>query len=170
MEIHLQQILKLLLLKIFLILFGAFIIISCQKEERLLNVNYGNKLEILNVDDKCGEWGGDQKQLIIYRDDFKGQLLADYSEKIGNCDNVSESKITKSVKRIKITDEDSDLIIKIIDELTENKINRKPTPSHSGIFNRIILSDSSMIINDFPSIELKNFKKLIDKIEQKQPH
>lgn len=149
------------------------IIISCQKENVmfnkniLLNINHVNKLEILSRDDKCGEWGGDEKQLIIYRDDFKSPLLADYSEKTGNCDNIHESKITKSIKRIKIADEESNLISKIIYELAENKINREPIPSHSGIFNHIILSDSSFIINDFPSVELKNFKNLIDKIEQK---
>lgn len=159
-------------MKILLTLFGALTIISCQEkitlnENILLNINYGNKLKIVSRDDKCGEWGGDEKQLIIYRDDFKSPLLADYSEKTENCDNVGESKITKSIKRIKIANEDSNLIIKIINELTENKINRESIPSHSGVSNHIILSDSSMIINDFPSSELKNFKKLIERIEQK---
>ncbi|MBW3522672.1 hypothetical protein [Chryseobacterium sp. NKUCC03_KSP] len=160
-------------MKTFIILFGTLAIISCQKENAmlnknlLLNVNHVNKLEILSRDDKCGEWGGDEKQLIIYRDDFKSSLLADYLEKTGNCDDMHGSKITKSIKHIKITDEDSNLISKIIYELAKNKINKEPVPSHSGIFNRIILSDSSFIVNDFPSVELKNFKKLIDKIEQK---
>lgn len=160
-------------MKTFIILFGTLAIISCQKENAmlnknlLLNINHVNKLEILSRDDKCGEWGGDEKQLIIYRNDFKSPLFADYSEKTGNCDDMHGSKITKSIKHIKITDEDSNLISKIIYELAENKINKEPVPSHSGIFNRIILSDSSFIVNDFPSVELKNFKKLIDKIEQK---
>lgn len=160
-------------MKKYLTLFGALTIISCQKENILhnknvlLNINHGNKLEILSRNDKCGEWGGDEKQLIIYRDDFKSPLLADYSEKTGNCDNISQSKITKSIKRIIIADEDDELIIKTINELIENKINRESVPSHSGISNRIFLSDSSMIIRDFPSVELKNFKKLIDKIDQK---
>jgi len=159
-------------LKIVLTFLIAFTIISCQQESDasnkskslLLNINHRNKFEISSTDDKCGEWGGDKKLLTIYRDDFKGPLLADYSEEIKNCDNIPESKISKSVKRIKLDEGDISLIIMTINELAENKINRESIPSHSGISNYILLSDSSMIIHDFPSIELNNFQKLIEKI------
>ena len=152
-------------------LIGTFVLISsCQTESKqntLLHINHVNKLELLSVNDKCGEWGGDEKQLLIYRDDFKGQLLADYSEKTKTCGNGSESKITKSIKRIKITEEETNLIIESINELCKNKMAREDYPSHSGIFNRIMLSDSSMIITDFPSVELKKFGELVGKIKQK---
>src|SRR6218665_880875 len=152
-------------------LIGKIVLISsCQTENKqnaLLYVNHFNKLEFLTVDDKCGEWGGDEKQLVIYRDDFKGPLLADYSEKTKTCGNGSEQKITKSIKRIKITEEENNLIIESINELCKNKMAREDYPSHSGIFNRIMLSDSSMIITDFPSVELKKFGELVGKIKQK---
>ena len=152
-------------------LIGTFVLISsCQTESKqnaLLHINNVNKLEFISVNDKCGEWGGDEKQLLIYRDDFKGPLLADYSEKTKVCSNGSEPKVTKSIKRIKITEEESKLIVESINELCESKMARKDYPSHSGLFNRIMLSDSSMMITDFPSVELKNFGKLVGKIKQK---
>lgn len=104
----------------FFVLFGVLSMISCQQENNslnknvLFNINHSNKLKIVSIDAKCGEWGGDEKQIVFYRDDFKSQLLANYLEKNKNCDHIPESKITKSIKRIKITDEDSDLIIKIM--------------------------------------------------------
>lgn len=133
----------------------------------LLHINHVNKLELISVDDKCGEWGGNEKEITIYRDDFKGPLLADYSERTKNCNNGSEPKVTKSIRRIKITEEESKLILESINELCESKMAKEDYPSHSGIFNRIMLSDSSMIITDFPSIELKKFGELVGKIKQK---
>jgi hypothetical protein len=152
-------------------LIGTFVLISsCETENKqntLLHINRVNKLELLTVDEKCGEWGGDEKQLTIYRDDFKGPLLADYLERTKNCDNGSEPKVTKSIKRIEITEEESKLIVESINELCESKLAKEDYPSNSGIFNRIMLSDSSMIITDFPSVELKKFAKLVGKIKQK---
>lgn len=152
-------------------LIGTFVFISsCQTENKqsmLLHINHVNKLELISVDDKCGEWGGNEKEITIYRDDFKGPLLADYSERTKNCNNGSEPKVTKSIRRIKITEEESKLILESINELCESKMAKEDYPSHSGIFNRIMLSDSSMIITDFPSIELKKFGELVGKIKQK---
>lgn len=152
-------------------LIGIFVLISSFKTENkqdiLLHINHLNKLELLSVDDKCGEWGGNEKQLIIYRDDFKGPLLADYSEKTKNCNNGSVPQVTKSITRIKVTKEEIKLIIEAINELCESKMDREDYPSHSGIFNRIMLSDSSLIITDFPSVELKKFGELVGKIKQK---
>lgn len=152
-------------------LIGIFVLISSFKTENkqdiLLHINHLNKLELLSVDDKCGEWGGNEKQLIIYRDDFKGPLLSDYSEKTKNCNNGSVPHVTKSITRIKVTEEESKLIIEAINELCESKMAREDYPSQSGIFNRIMLSDSSMIITDFPSVELKKFGELVGKIKHK---
>jgi hypothetical protein len=157
---------------IFILIISFFLIHSCQKEsdenkkDLLLNINHINRLELKTIDDRCGEWGGDEIQLIVYRDDLKGSLLADYFEKTA-CYDGSKSKIIKSIKRIKITNEEQKLIIGSITELCEKKLNRQDIPSHSGRLNQIMLSDSSMIISDFPSIELKNFKELSQKIKQK---
>ena len=133
----------------------------------LLNINHVNKLEFLTIDDKCGEWGGNEKQIVFYRDSFDSPLLADYIEKTINCENGNEPKVTKSIKRIKVSKEECKLIIETIIELYEKKLSREDFLAHSGIFNRIMLSDSSMIIQDFPSVELKKYKKLTKEIQQK---
>ena len=84
-----------------------------------------------------------------------------------NCENGNEPKVTKSIKRIKVSKEECKLIIETIIELYEKKLSREDFLAHSGIFNRIMLSDSSMIIQDFPSVELKKYKKLTKEIQQK---
>lgn len=147
-------------------LIGFIVICSCQTEKKtvLLHINHVNKLELLTVDDKCGEWGGNEKQIIFYRDNFNSPLLADYTEKTKTCGDGSEPNVTKSVKRIKVSEKESKLIIKTINELSESKLSREDVPSHSGIFNRIMLSDSSIVIQDFPSVELKKFNELTKEI------
>jgi hypothetical protein len=155
----------------FIILVGICILfIACKTQFQsnvLLYINRVNQLEILTIDDKCGEWGGNEKTLTIYRDDLKGQLLADYIEKTKNCKNGKEPEITASIKRIKLTDEESELILKIINELCERKLNREDYPSHSAIFNRIMLRDSTLMISDFPSVELKSINDLLTKLKRK---
>jgi hypothetical protein len=147
-----------------------FLFIACKKESKpnpLFFINRINKLEILTVDDKCGEWGGNEKMLTIYRDGLKGQLLADYIEKTKNCKNGKEPQITESIKRIKLTQDQSELILQSINELSEKKLNREDYPSHSGIYNRIMLRDSSIMISDFPSVQLKSVNSLVAKLKRK---
>jgi len=147
-----------------------FLLIACKKESKpnpLLYINRVNQLEILTVDDKCGEWGGNEKTITVYRDDLKGQLLADYIEKTKNCKNGKEPEITESIKRIKLTDEESELILISINELCEKKLSKEDYPSHSGIYNRIMLRDSTLMISDFPSVELKSINDLITKLKRK---
>lgn len=143
---------------------------SCQDSDNNKNtfrhISQFNKLVLETRDDRCGEWGGDITQLIIYRNTLEGPLFADYIEKTA-CYDGSKSKIINSIKRIKITNEEQKLVIESINELCEKKLNRQDIPSHSGRFNQIMLSDSSMIISDFPSVELKKFKKLSQIFKQK---
>lgn len=145
---------------IFKLIVSFVLIISCKKDinedkkDLLQHINHINRLELKTIDDRCGEWGGDEIQLIVYRDDLKGSLLADYFEKTA-CYDGSKSKIIKSIKRIKISNDEQKLIIETIKELSEIKLNRPDIPSHSGRFNRIMLSDSSIIVSDFPSMELQ---------------
>jgi len=157
-------------MKKLLCLIGTIVVISsCQTESKhdvLLHINHSNKLELLYVDSKCGEWGGNEQELIIYRDEFESPLLADYSEKTKMC-STNELKDSISIKRIKITEEESNLIIESINELCKSKMSREKVPPHGGILYHFMLSDSSMIIRDFPSVELKNFAALVLKIKQK---
>ncbi|REG99002.1 hypothetical protein [Flavobacterium aquicola] len=154
-----------------IILIGIFFLFIGWKKESKPNllqyINRVNKLEILTVDDKCGEWGGNERMLTIYRDDLKGQLLGDYIEKVKNCKDKKEAQITKSIKRIKLTQQETELILESVNELCEKKLNREDYPSHSGIFNRIMLSDSSIVIKDFPSVELTSLNKLVTELKKK---
>lgn len=155
----------------FIIYIGIFfLLIACKTQSKsnlLLHINRVNQLEILSIDDKCGEWGGNKKIITLYREDLKGQLLADYIEKTKNCENEKEPEITKSIKKIKITQEESKLILKSINELIENKLNREVYISHSGIYNQIMLRDSTLIISDFPSVELKSINDLVKKLKSR---
>ncbi|WP_318640567.1 hypothetical protein [Flavobacterium ardleyense] len=157
-------------LKISLLIIFYLSFVGCKAQSKpclLQYINHVNTLEILTVDDQCGEWGGNEKSIIIYRDSFKGELLADYVEKTKNCKSEKKSEITKSKKRIKLTETETELILESVNELCEKKLNREDFPSHSGIFNRIMLKDSSMIVSDFPSVKLKSLSKLITELETK---
>jgi len=138
---------------------------TIEKHNKLSYINHVNKLEFISVDDKCGEWGGDEKRITVYRDDSKGPLLADYLETTKNCGTGEKPNITKSKKRINLTDQENDLIIECINELSNEKIRREDYPAHSGIFNQVMLSDSSMIIHDFPSVEWTKFNELVAKLQ-----
>lgn len=156
--------------KKFIILIGLlFLLVAFKKESNpntLLFINQINKLEILTVDNKCGEWGGNEKNITIYRNDLKGPLLADYVEKTKNCKNSNEHEITKSITKIKLTQHENDLIILSINELCEKKLNKTDYPSHSGTYNRIMLRDSSIFISDFTSTELKSISDLISRLKK----
>ncbi|SHJ88435.1 hypothetical protein [Epilithonimonas mollis] len=69
---------------------------SCQDSDNNKNtfrhISQFNKLVLETRDDRCGEWGGDVTQLIIYRDTLEGSLLADYIEKTA-CYDGSKSKL-----------------------------------------------------------------------------
>ena len=156
--------------KFIILIWISFLLNGCKiqsKSNLLLYINRVNQLEILTVDDKCGEWGGNEKILTIYRDNLKGQLLADYIEKTKNCKNGKDPEITDSIKRIKLTNEESELILESINELCEKKLSKEDIPIHSGIYNRIMLRDSTLMISDFPSVELKSISDLITKLKKK---
>lgn len=156
--------------KVYLILIGFFIVfISFQQKSSpnpLKFIEPNNSLEIVSIDNKCGEWGGNEHKITIYRENTEGPLLADYIEKEKNCKNKRETKITISVKKIELGASERELILQSINELTEKKLNREKFISHSGIYNRIMLRDSSIIIHDFPSIELKKLNELISKLKK----
>lgn len=140
---------------------------SDYKSNELLYINRANKLKLLSVDDKCGEWGGDKKTITIYRDDFKGQLLADYVEEIKDCNSDNKDKIGKAKKRIVLNQQEKDLIVNCLRELVSNKLNRDDIPSHSGLFNQALLSDSSINIQDFSEKKWETFNVLAAKLKAK---
>ena len=134
-------------------------------QNSLSYINNVNKLEFTFMDNSCGEWGGNEKNITIYRDGFKGQLLADYTENLKDCKTGQNSKTPKSQKRIKLTQKDNQLIVEAMNELIKNKLNREEKFSHSGLFCQVMLSDSTILIKDFPAKEWKSFKQLCNKIK-----
>jgi len=133
----------------------------------LLYINHVNRLKLLTIDNKCGEWGGDKKVLTIYRDGFNGQLLADYLEETKDCDADVPAIPSKSIKRIKLNQQDKNLIIDCLNELSSNKLNREDYPSHSGLFNQALLSDSSINIQDFPAKKWIKFLALTARLKNR---
>ena len=123
-------------------------------------ISHNTKLTMIGVDDKCGEWGGDSDELILYRDTIdKKTLLADYIKINLTCKGLIKDSIL--IERIKVSKKAEKLIIESIKELSEFKIMRKNYPSHIGIYNHIMLSDSTLLIDDFPSKNWISFKKLV---------
>ena len=142
---------------------------SCKNEERKTSldfINHVNKLELLSVDDKCGEWGGNKKIITIYRDNRKSPLLADFEESKMNCESGKSISTNNSRKRIKLNEKENQLILETIDQLVSIKINKQDKISHSGIINRVVMKDSSIYIDDFPSAQWSKFNELVETLKK----
>jgi len=143
-------------------------LISCKEEQKkndfdLKYISHNLKLSLLHVGEECGEWGGDSEEIIFYRNNLeKVNLLADYKKINFNCkDRKKDSIVTKGII---VTRNIQRLILESINELTQIKISRENYPSHAGLYNRIQLSDSTLIIDDFPSQKWITFEKIADEL------
>ena len=149
--------------KIYFLIVLFIFFTSCKnnsKENSLANIDNVNKLTMTYMNEKCGEWGGDQEIITVYRDRPGGDLYLDYSFVIRNCKNpYTDNKIVKK-KTIKVDKEIQKSIIEAINELTFNKLDRKNTPCNAGLKCTMIMNDSSIIINDFPAERWTSFEKL----------
>ena len=76
---------------------------------------------------------------------------------------VQKPNITK-IKKRQLNQSEEELVVEIIVELVKTKLSRENVPAHSGIWNSVIVGDSSLIIEDFPSNYIVNFGKLRDAI------
>jgi len=120
--------------------------------------------------DKCGEWGGDTKEIRIYKTEHKGKIFADYKNTIIDCkDPYSEKTEPKIIEKKEIVLNDSELNLaqESISELMNYKLTTELRISHSGIGNQVISRDSTLIINDWPSFGWPKFRELIQQIEKK---
>lgn len=136
------------------------------QENLLKQVNNITTLEMKFTDDKCGEWGGNETKIIVYRNTFNGQLLADYSVKNMDCYSKNGIKIVKDKKAIVLNAIEIQLIIDSLEELIRQKINNPSYPSHSGLHSEAKLCDSSLLIDDFPSSDWIKFKELSIELEK----
>ena len=148
-----------------LVIFAGCSFTIFQDNDPLAHINHVNKLKLVYKNDKCGEWGGDRESIIIYRKDFKGNIYADYLKEFRNCESPYSEEIKKEEKsQIKIIEEDKELIIEAINQLSTGILARENYPSHSGNYSLVLLSDSSIVIEDFPSIRWTKFEKLRERL------
>jgi len=137
-----------------------------------------NQLELAHTDDKYGEWGGDSDVILVYSDGKK--IYADYSKYLGSYEPPMPPKENEKPKKwyeykmlelkidsIELNNVEIGLIEKAIVELAKKKINNRTSFSHAGIVNKVISSDSSFIIKDYPSNDWVTFKKLKKKLTEK---
>ena len=76
-----------------------------------------------------------------------------------NAENGEEPEITKrATKQLGIYGKN--LVLKLINELLEKKMNSEPEPVFAGFRNSIFIDDSTLMIEDYPSERLQNFERL----------
>jgi len=142
------------------------------------SIQHNNELYLFHTDDRFGEWGGNTYVVKLYRPFQKNELRIDYKEyegKIGPPDppdaNSNEKvnwfsgqSILNEKLGIVATNEELKMISMAIHELLMTKVNNEEFITMSGIVNRIMYSDSSLIIQDYPSTIWKEFQNLKRKI------
>ncbi|MCB9043118.1 MAG: hypothetical protein R2798_03860 [Chitinophagales bacterium] len=137
------------------------------KRKNTLKYIESQPLIITYSDAECGEWGGNIEIIKVEKDGFKESLNAVYTYEKIDCSapysERSKLNITKS-KKVKLSEEGENLVLAIILELIEIKLDRENIPSHSGVLNSVIIGDSTLIINDFPSEFIRSFGKLRNEI------
>ncbi len=166
-------------IKILTILLG-FLVVSCQNQEKsepeenfLKSLNEWQELQLIQTDNRYGEWGGNTFIFRIYKNADSDSTLADYKELEGSPDPppppdpdsiikpwYDYKPVVMEKKGMKLSATDKELIQKSILELTIKKLENENRISHSGISNAVIFQDSSLIIKDYPSIKWSNFQKL----------
>ncbi|PVW13548.1 hypothetical protein [Marixanthomonas spongiae] len=147
-------------------------------EAELKYVDRWNQIELSHTDDKYGEWGGDTDIILVYSDGKN--YYAKYAKYLGSYEPPEPPKENEEIKKwyeykklergidsIELNSEQIELIETSILELTKLKINSKSSFSHSGIVNRVISRDSSLIIEDYPSNKWSEFQKLKNSIMNK---
>jgi len=143
--------------------FASIFLLSCNfssKTCELKSITNVNKLYLTQKDDKCGEWGGDTRQIVIYRYDFTGDLFAGVRHLIRLCPPEMDEIEELNVKEIKISQEQEFLVLKTIEELVNSKLSTENRPAHAGYRNRVFFNDSSFLVDDYPSIRWETFESL----------
>lgn len=149
-----------------------------ESENWLGYIDFLNEIEISHTDDRYGEWGGDSDIIIIYS---KGNdVFANYSRYLGSSEppmppkeNEKSKKwyeykeLEKKIDSIKLNDEEKQLVESSVTELLKHKMSNENMLAHSGIYNRVVSKDSSLIISDYPSFEWKSFQTLKNKLIKK---
>ncbi len=158
---------------------------SNQTENKVEAYNFSSiqsntELIMFQTDDEFGEWGGNTYYLKMYRNGESKQLMIDYTEYEGKAgppdppDPNSKEKINRfsgqpilfETKKVVANNQVLELISNSIQELTLAKLNNDEYVTMSGIQNQMMYTDSTLIINDYPSIKWDKFQEVINEIKK----
>ncbi len=131
-----------------------------QRDDLLAFINHINKLKLVYQDDKCGEWGGDRETITLYRTSLTSEIYADYLKETRNCKKPNSNKHQDKKNKLAITEADKQIIIEAINQLSTGILSNQDLPAHAGLYCEVTLSDSSIVIKDFPSIKWTKFEQL----------
>ncbi len=171
----------------FLFNFLAFILFSCVDNRKIptktkeskqdstkLNISFlfpNDTLILVFEDAKCGEWGGDFKQIKVYKKQIKNGkeiVLFDVSEYKMNCDSIEplyKQKQSFLKKKIIATIPLKVLLMESVKEIMELKINTAHTLSNGGAISGIRTMDSTLYISIYPSPKWTKFIKLFSELK-----
>ncbi|MDF1697948.1 MAG: hypothetical protein P1U56_19025 [Saprospiraceae bacterium] len=138
------------------------------------SIQFNKELYLIHTDDRFGEWGGNTYFVRVYRHNQTQKLTIDYKEYQGQMgpqepphpssdpvlQRFSGQPIVKQSLNIQATEHELNLISAAVQELMTIKINNDEQMSMAGVMNRILFSDSTLIIEDYPSTNWEAFQKL----------
>ena len=141
------------------------------KSAELRYIDEWNSIELAHTNDEYGEWGGDSEIILIYSD---GKVYyANYAKYLGEPGPPEQPKEDEEVKvwyeykklerkidSVELTTEQLLLIKDAIYHLAKEKITKSSMPTHGGIVNSVVSTDSTLIIYDYPSDVWEPFQKL----------
>ena len=127
-------------------------------------------LVLVQEDEKCGEWGGNQEKIKIFYDSLNN-LSGYYSLEIHDCDNlegyINNPTRTDNTKNKVITPEDLSLLESCIKDLVDYKMTTPYSDrigGNSGILNEIRIENKNhkdtTLESDWPSFNWVKFHKL----------
>jgi hypothetical protein len=146
------------------------------------SIQYQKELYLIQTDDRFGEWGGNTYLIRVYRENQTEQILLDYKEFEGKpgppqpphpdsipitiLEWLEREPVLNEKNRIKANENYLKLIAGAIQELMEIRINNSEYVTMSGVVNRVLNSDSSLIIVDYPSTNWEKFQTVRNKIKK----
>lgn len=172
-------------MKIFSLIIIICFLISCsqkvkQKKENYTNLSFLDTNDTLVLsfnNDKCGEWGGDNQNIYVYKEFYKGKniILLDINEFNMDCDSI-ENYINKPLKksfekkRIKVDTRKLNLISDAIEELIKLQMNfdAEKVISNSGCLSGIGTSNKKLHLQIYPSPKWLKFEKLFKFIKNEK--
>lgn len=155
-----------------LLTFIVLVTISCNNEKvqhSLIGIGFMD-LQFRKENDKCGEWGGDERIINISRERNGEKLFAEYIVLEMNCDSVPADKTLKKSKKIKLNDSDIDLVYECIDELLIHRLeNENMFVSNAANVNLVRMGDirfPDLLIVDRNGERWDNFERLVEKVDK----